>query len=128
MATQRIYCEVILDERLKLGEFANAFRVVSDGGGEVFLDFCVYSASEQIAKVVSRVRIQQNFLPLLLERLRETMVELTNSEAAQAQQKPRAAAQPTSTDPTKGLSLKNGLLVAPDGTVVLIGPRVTDET
>lgn len=51
------------------GHYANSFRIVQDSESEVFLDFCVYSASTDTAQVVSRLRVHMNFLPILQERL-----------------------------------------------------------
>jgi hypothetical protein len=51
------------------GQFANAVRLVPEGGQECFLDFCVYSAQEKRAKVVSRVRIHRSFLPAIQRRI-----------------------------------------------------------
>lgn len=55
------------------GDFANAFRLVPEGGPECFLDFCVYSAQEEKAQVVSRVRVHRSFLPILHARLQKEM-------------------------------------------------------
>lgn len=58
------------------GAFANAFRVLVESQDEVLLDFCLYSSTERAAKVVSRVRIHQNFLPLVHDRIREAVTEM----------------------------------------------------
>jgi len=55
------------------GDFANAFRLVPEGGPECFLDFCIYSAQEQRARVVSRVRVHRSFLPSLMDRLKREL-------------------------------------------------------
>lgn len=57
------------------GTYANAFRVVEEAGPDCFLDFLVYSANEQRAKVVSRVRIRRAFLESLRDTLAEAYVE-----------------------------------------------------
>lgn len=65
----------------KFGIFANAFRVVPEAGQECFLDFCVYSAQEERAEVVSRIRIHRSFMAVLRERLSQAMQELTKEPA-----------------------------------------------
>ena len=50
------------------GEFANAFRLSVDGA-EILLDFCVYSESENTARVVSRVRVSKDFLPVIVQKI-----------------------------------------------------------
>ena len=52
----------------EFGEFANSFRYIVDGN-EVLLDFCIYSARDNKARVVSRVRIPQELFPVILKRL-----------------------------------------------------------
>jgi hypothetical protein len=72
-----IECEVSLPEGdARFGKFANAFRVVRDTGGECFLDFCVYSAQENRAMVISRLRIHTSFLPSIRERVSAAMHDL----------------------------------------------------
>ena len=71
------------------GSFANAVRVIHDGGDEWFLDFCVYSAQEEKAEVVARIRIHKSFLPTLISRLRmeegsSALVMLTPPELPEA--------------------------------------------
>ena len=50
------------------GEFANALRLVEDGS-EVLIDFCLYSQSDNAARVVSRVRVSQEFLGVIQEKI-----------------------------------------------------------
>ena len=76
MGLPRVECVVVFaSEGLQLGEYANAFRVVADSSAEVLLDFCVYSAATNVAKVVSRVRVQRAFLGFIDARLREALHE-----------------------------------------------------
>ncbi len=70
-------CPVDLQPGVNIfGIFANAFRVVPETGEECFLDFCVFSAQENKAQVVSRLRIQRSFIPVLRERLLGALNEL----------------------------------------------------
>jgi hypothetical protein len=62
--------QVLLPEDLEMGEFANGYRVVKEGGHR-FLDFLVYSPREGVAKVVSRVKAS----PELLKRLGHHLVQ-----------------------------------------------------
>jgi hypothetical protein len=50
------------------GTFANAIQLSLDGS-EVLIDFCVYSATENTARVVSRVRVAQEFLPVIHQKI-----------------------------------------------------------
>lgn len=54
---------------LAVGTTANSIRILPDAGGEVLLDFCVFSAQAQRAVVVSRIRIQKGFLAVLFKKL-----------------------------------------------------------
>lgn len=62
----------------KFGIFTNAFRIVPETGEECFLDFCVFSASENRAEVVARLRVHRSFIPVLRERLQEGLEDLTS--------------------------------------------------
>ena len=50
------------------GEFVNSFRISSDGS-EILLDFCLYSEIGEKAKVVSRVRVSQEFLAVIHKKI-----------------------------------------------------------
>lgn len=63
----------------KFGTFANAFRVVPESGPECFLDFCVYSAQENRAEVVARIRIHRSFLTIIRDRIGLAMSELVGT-------------------------------------------------
>lgn len=94
----RVDCVVdIPTENVRQGSPANAFRVLPDSDGSVVLDFCRYSAKDNHAEVVSRVRITSGFLPLVGERIQEALQEIN---------------QP--------VSIQDGLLRAADGRVVLL--------
>jgi len=49
---------------------------MQDLGQDVFLDFLVYSPAENIAYVISRIRVHKTFLHGMRKRLGEEMVEL----------------------------------------------------
>jgi hypothetical protein len=100
MAHPRLECAVLFQtDSVKIGEYANAFRVMEHTAEEVFLDFCVFSAPESVAKVVSRVRIHRSFLPLMHERLQESLTEISGT--------------------TRQVSFRAGLLVTPEGSIFL---------
>ena len=85
----RVNCDVDFNEGdARFGEFANAFRIIPDVGDDVFLDFCVYSASDNRAKVVSRLRVSRDFLPLVIDRLREGMIEFGSRLRARSATRP----------------------------------------
>jgi hypothetical protein len=62
----------------KFGVFANAFRIVPDAGQECFLDFCIYSAQEEKAEVIARIRIHLSFLPILEGRVHSAFEDLSD--------------------------------------------------
>lgn len=68
-------CEV--PKNMQMGAFSNAFRVMQDGE-DWFLDFAVYSEIVGHAKVVARVRVREDFLKSIQDRLdvaiQETLV------------------------------------------------------
>jgi hypothetical protein len=106
----RIACPVVVpSDGLRFGEFSNAFRVLFDASGEAVLDFCVYSASDNVAKVVARVRVSPSFIPLLDSRIGEALAEL---EAARTE---TVVADPGA-----------GVLVFPDGTRLMLCPDSGD--
>lgn len=76
--------KVRIEPDVKFGEFANAFRVVEEVGGDCFLDFMVYSAQAEEAVVVSRVRVRREFLTAIQDRLKEALHKFDGSEAVDA--------------------------------------------
>jgi hypothetical protein len=64
------------EESLRVGAFANAFRVTPDSGEECFLDFCVFSPSESTAVIVARIRVRHEFMPVIRERLEHWMQDI----------------------------------------------------
>jgi len=75
MAESQRITKVIVQEDVKFGQFANAFRVVEEVGPDCFLDFMIYSADLQEATVVSRVRVRREFLPNIRKTLSCAMDE-----------------------------------------------------
>jgi|TARA_R110000824_G_scaffold230622_5_gene418292 hypothetical protein len=73
MTTKNVQCPVEAAEAF--GVYANAFRILSGGGGDLFLDFCVYSEQDDKAKVVSRVRVGPDFLKVMMDRINEDQVK-----------------------------------------------------
>lgn len=71
MGVRNIDCPVDPLESLgaQFGEYANSFRVLSDGGSEVLLDFCVYSGRDHKARVVTRVRVPLDLLAVIRDRI-----------------------------------------------------------
>lgn len=82
MSNVRMNCDVFVPPDCMLGEFANAFRVMPEIGSDCILDFLVFSAHAMQAKVVARVRVRREFLPVLQDRLRESLVEMDCGDAA----------------------------------------------
>jgi len=75
MNDKRVECNVIIPRDMITGTFANAFRVVRDNNREWFLDFLVYSATENKASLVVRIRVLGEFLPTIRDRLSDTLLE-----------------------------------------------------
>jgi len=73
MTGKQVDCNVLVPSDKKTGDFANAFRVVQDNGREWFLDFFVYSTMDQKATLVSRIRVLEEFLPAIRDRLSTMM-------------------------------------------------------
>lgn len=65
--------EVSIEDGLKFGVFANAFRIVEDAGSDCFLDFLVYSAAEQEMTVVARIRVRREFLEGILSKTEDAI-------------------------------------------------------
>lgn len=80
MATQRINCEVKVPPHRQMGEYANAFRIISDTGAEFLLDFLVYSQAENRATVVARVRMHQGTLEIIREQLSGALTEIKKGQ------------------------------------------------
>jgi hypothetical protein len=72
--------KVIVEETVRFGTFANAFRVVEEAGPDCYLDFMVYSASEQQATVVARVRVRRDFIPAIRDNLGTALTEFREEE------------------------------------------------
>lgn len=66
---------------LVTGTFANAFRIVEEAGSDIFLDFLAYSAKENRARVVSRVRIRRAFIDPIRDSLTEAQVSFRDNLA-----------------------------------------------
>ncbi len=60
------------------GEYVNAFRVLEDGG-DLLLDFCLYSAQANSAKLISRLRVKPQFLHAIQERLGSSLQKVPES-------------------------------------------------
>ena len=71
-----VFCDVNVAPDLLYGAYANAFRILPENGAECFLDFCVFSAESNTAKVVARLRVHVSFLAVIQERLDSTMKNL----------------------------------------------------
>jgi hypothetical protein len=69
---RNINCPVELSKKDSFGVFANSVRMLEDGA-EVLIDFCQYSESENIAQVVSRVRVSQDLLQVLRDKLERAL-------------------------------------------------------
>jgi len=68
-------CEVTIPEHLRIGAYANAFRIVQDGS-QFLLDFVKYSPGEHVGEVVTRVRIKPELVELVRDRLSQTLLQL----------------------------------------------------
>jgi len=82
MSDSELITKVKVEPEVKFGSFANAFRIVEEIGEDCFLDFMVYSAQEQEAIVVARVRVRRDFIPAIRDRLIEAQSKFSAPEAA----------------------------------------------
>jgi len=82
MADSQRITKVNVEEDVKFGQFANAFRIVEEVGPDCFLDFMVYSADVQEATVVSRVRVRREFLDNIRRTLSAAMEEFPSEEGS----------------------------------------------
>jgi hypothetical protein len=62
-------CPVESTPEIQLGSYANAIRIKRTSMGHHVLDFLLYSEVEKRAQVVSRIRISDDFVPQVLDRL-----------------------------------------------------------
>ncbi len=76
-----VICPVDMGDCSPFGDYVNAFRVMSDSDGELLLDFCIYSARENKAQVVARIRVAATFLTDIHERIGRGLTEIRASGA-----------------------------------------------
>jgi len=69
MGDSLVDCPIEVGPEHQLGAYVNAFRVRRTAKGEHVLDFLLYSEVENAAKVVSRIRVDEAFVPHIKERL-----------------------------------------------------------
>lgn len=81
MSDRRVDCPVSIPPGKELGDYANAFRVMRDGS-EWVLEFLLFSATEKLATVVNRIRIREEMLTSIRDRLSSTLGELPVEDAA----------------------------------------------
>lgn len=74
--------QVIVEEGIKFGVFANAFRVVEEAGPDCFLDFMVYSAAERQATLVARIRVRRDFLDGIRDKMGDAIEVLGDGPTA----------------------------------------------
>ena len=73
----RIQCPVVdevFDPPL-VGE-VNAFRILSEAGGDFFLDFIHYRSLDDSAQVVSRIRVPCGVLGMVRDRLESDLIDV----------------------------------------------------
>lgn len=68
MSYKNVDCPVDEPDADFYGTFANAIRLQLDGQ-EILIDFCVWSEANNRARVVSRVRVSQDFLPVIHQKI-----------------------------------------------------------
>ena len=90
----------------ELGVFVNSFRIQPESDSECFLDFCLYSARENRAEVLVRLRISVSFLPIIHARLQAELQNLTRVE------------RPPTPEEGKDLRVEDGVVRTPDGRIV----------
>jgi len=78
MADHRVQCQVFVPESLESGPLVNAFRAIQDGRGWM-LDFLVHNPEENKAVVIYRVRVTQEFMAAVRDRLDSTLQNITSA-------------------------------------------------
>lgn len=73
---KRVDCDVTVPEELRVGKYANSFRVRKDGE-EYLVDFLLYSPGENKAVLVARVRIKTDLLSSLLGNIQQALTDVT---------------------------------------------------
>lgn len=76
MGSQMIQCSVVVPTAKSTPVTANAFRIVPDTGSDYFLDFMLYSPASQRASVVARVRVHEDCLAGIRDRLSHDLDDL----------------------------------------------------
>jgi len=76
--------EILVPMSMRIGVYANAFRIFHDSGDEFFLDFIHYSESEKLAQVVSRVRIHLPMIDAIQKRMALSFEEISAQKLRQA--------------------------------------------
>ena len=77
MGDLRIQCPVVDKVTAMPTKEVNAFRIVPDAGKSFFLDFLHFSPALQRAEVVSRLRVYEDALESLRDRLsRDVVIEI----------------------------------------------------
>ena len=77
-----VTCPVDLGACSSFGEYANAFRVYADNDDELLLDFCVYSARDNKARCVARVRIPTTFLTDIQTRIGRALDNIQTNKSS----------------------------------------------
>jgi len=78
VAERRVDCPVTIPDNLRVGLYANAFRILQDQE-DFFLDFLAYSSVENQAVLITRLRVKPEFLPAVRERIQTVLVELASA-------------------------------------------------
>jgi len=75
LADHRVNCPVVVDDPPEVSEEVNAFRVLADTGRSYFLDFIHYSPARLMAEVVCRLRVHEDALESIRDRLSVDLIE-----------------------------------------------------
>jgi hypothetical protein len=79
-------CPIVLPDEWKLGRYANSFRVQeADTAESCVLEFLLYSARENQASVVARVKVPRSFLPTIRDRMDEILLGVVHPETGGSQ-------------------------------------------
>ena len=74
--------QIEVPPEVRFGVNANGFRIVEEAGNDCFLDFLVFSAQHNAAKVVSRVRVRRQFIEAIEATLKQYGVDTRYHEVA----------------------------------------------
>lgn len=79
VAERRVQCPVVDGACMVVTEEVNAFRILPEAGATYFLDFMHYSPANLRARVLGRLRVHEDALRSIRERLDSDLLEMPDA-------------------------------------------------